>query len=233
VDRLTRKELKTDKFAQEFGHSVEYVAEHRKQVVRYGIIAVVIAAIALAIYGFQQYREGERQDALKAALKVQEASVGPTAPEGMLTFPTQQAKDDAVTKAMTDVASKYQGSRQGAVADFYLGSMAADKGNVPEAEKHFKAVVDGGDSNYSSLAKLSLATIYGSENKRAEGEQLLRSVVNKPSTFVSKEQATIALAKYLAPYNPQEARKLLEPLRGDRAAISKVALSTLSSIPQK
>jgi len=233
LDRLTRKELKTDKFAQEFGHSVEYVAEHRKQVTRYGIIAVAIAVIALAIYGFQRYREGERQDAMKAALRVQDAIVGPAAPEGMLSFPTQQEKDTAVTKAMTDVATKYDGSRQAAAADFYLGSMAADKGNLADAEKRFKAVVDGGDKNYASLAKLSLATIYSTEGKRSEGEQLLRSVVNKPTDFVSKEQATIALAKYLAPYNPQEARKLLEPLRGDRAAISRVALSTLSSIPQK
>jgi predicted negative regulator of RcsB-dependent stress response len=135
---------------------------------------------------------------------------------------------------MTDVATHYEGSRQAAVAHFYLGSMAADKGNLAEAEKHFKAVVDSGDNNYASLAKLSLATIYGSQGKRAEGEQLLRSVANKPTVFVSKEQATIALAKYLAPYNPQEARKLLEPLRGDaRGAISRVALSTLSGIPQK
>jgi predicted negative regulator of RcsB-dependent stress response len=234
LDRLTRKELKTDKFAQEFGHSVEYMAEHRKQLTRYAIIAVAIAAVALAIYGFQRYREGERQDALKAALRVQDAIIGPAAPEGMLSFNTQQEKDAAVAKAMTDVATHYAGSREAAVADFYLGSMAADKGNLAEAEKRFKAVADGGDKNYSSLAKLSLATIYGSEGKRAEGEQLLRSVVNNPTVFVSKEQATIALAKYLAPYNPQEARKLLEPLRGDaRGAISRVALSTLSAIPQK
>ncbi len=234
MDRLTRKELKTDKFALEFGHSVEYVAEHRRQMVRYGTIAAVVVAIALAIYGFRQYREGERQDALKAAFKVQDAIVGPAAPEGMMSFPTQDAKDTAVSKAMTDVATKYDGSRQAAVAHFYLGSMAADKGKIAEAEKQFKAVVDSGDKNYASLAKLSLATIYGSENKRAEGEQLLRSVVDKPTAFVSKEQATIALAKYLAPYNPQEARKLLEPLRANpRGAISRVALSTLSSIPQK
>ncbi len=233
MDRLTRKELKTDKFAQEFGHSVEYVTEHRKQLVRYGTIAAVVVLVALAIYGFRQYRESERQDALKAALRVDDAIVGPAAPEGMMSFPTQQQKDTAVAKAMTDVATKYDGSRQAAIADFYLGSMAADKGNLAEAEKRFKAVVDGGDKNYASLAKLSLATIYGGEGKRAEGEQLLRSLVSNPTVFVSKEQATIALAKYLAPYNPQEARKLLEPLRGDRSAISRVALSTLSSIPQK
>jgi predicted negative regulator of RcsB-dependent stress response len=233
VDRLTRKELKTDKFAQEFGHSVEYVAEHRKQLFRYATAAAVVIVIAVAIYGFNQYRQGERDDALKSALRIQDAIVGPSAPEGMLSFPTQQLKDAAGVKSMTDVATKYDGTRQGAVAHYYLGGLAADKGNLAEAEKQFKAVADTGDKNYASLAKLSLATIYGSEGKRAEGEQLLRSLVNNPTDLVSKEQATIALAKYLAPYNPQEARKLLEPLRADRSAISTVALSTLSTIPQK
>ena len=151
----------------------------------------------------------------------------------MLSFPTQPAKDAAGVKSMTDVATKYDGTRQGGVAHYYLGGLAADKGNLAEAEKQFKAVADTGDKNYASLAKLSLATIYGSEGKRAEGEQLLRSLVSNPTDLVSKEQATIALAKYLAPYNPQEARKLLEPLRADRSAISTVALSTLSTIPQK
>ena len=231
MDKFTRKDLKTDKFALEVGHSVEYVSEHRKQVTRYGTIAVVVILVAVAAYGYLQYRRGEREDALKAALHVQDATVGPSPTEGMLSFPTQQEKDAAQNKALTGVATKYDGTGEGAFAHYYLGTYNADKGNLAEAEKHFKSVVDNGDKNYASLAKLSLAIIYGSEGKQAEGEKLLRSVVDKPTVFVSKDQATIALAKYIMPYNPQEARKLLEPLRGSVSpVISKIALSTLAEI---
>jgi DNA-directed RNA polymerase subunit F len=48
---------------------------------------------------------------------------------------------------------------------------------------------------------------------------------------VSKEQAQIALAQVLAKANPQEARKLLEPLRSERAAISRNALTLLAELP--
>ena len=233
MDRLTRKELKTDKFAQEVGHSVEYVSEHRKQVTRYGGVALAVVVLATAVYGFMQYRRGVREADLKAALRVQEAVVGQPGNEGLMSFATQDEKDKALVKALNEVATKDDGSEQGAVAHYYLGAYNSDKGNMAEAGKQFKAVVDSGSKNYASLAKLSLAAIYESEGKQAEGEQLLRSLVDKPTIFVSKEQATIALGKYMASYNPKEARKLLEPLRTERSAISRVALSALAEIPQK
>ena len=34
--RITRKDLKTDKFALEVGHTVDFFEEHRREVVRYG-----------------------------------------------------------------------------------------------------------------------------------------------------------------------------------------------------
>ena len=38
MDKLTRKELKSDKFALEVQHSVEYVSQHRQQMIRWGAI---------------------------------------------------------------------------------------------------------------------------------------------------------------------------------------------------
>jgi hypothetical protein len=64
----------------------------------------------------------------------------------------------------------------------------------------------------------------------AEAEKLLRSLIAKPSAFVSKEQATIALAELLASRNPAEARKLLEPLRSARPAISQAAIAALGAL---
>ena len=233
MDRLTRKELKTDKFALEVGHGVEYVTEHKQQVIRYGSIAAGIVVLALILYGFFSYRAGVREDALRDALQVQDAQVGQAQPDGRLSFPTQDAKDAAVKKALTGVADKYPGTQQGAVARYYLGTMAADKGDLATAEKNLRDVVDHGNANYASLAKLSLASVLQAENKGAEGEKLLRSVIDHPTVFVSKEQATIALARYLAPTKPQEARKLLEPLRTERSTVSRAALTTLSELPQK
>lgn len=236
MDRLTRKELKTDNFALEVEHGVEYVAGHKMQLTRYATIAAVVIALVAGIWAYRSYSAGVREDALRSALRVQEGPVGSTAPPSELapTFKTQEEKDQASKKALTEVAEKYAGSDQGSIARYFLGTIAADKGDMATAEKSFKEVSDNGPKDYASLAKLALASIYKSQGKLADGEKLLRGLMDNPTIFVSKEEATITLGQYLAATNPAEARKLIEPLRGDpRSAVSRAALSALSEIPQK
>ncbi len=233
MDRLTRKELKTDKFALEVGHGIEYVNEHRSQMMRYGGIAAAVVAVVLIVSAIFSYRAGVRDEALRNALQIQDSTVGQPSPSGAQTYTTADQKEAALKKSLTEVADKYSGSQQGAIARYYLGAMAADKGDMATAEKSFRDVVDHANSNYASLGKMALAPILASQNKAADGEKFLRSLVDHPTSFVSKDEATIALARYLAPTKPQEARKLLEPLRTERSTVSRAALSALSEIPQK
>ncbi|HVP00217.1 MAG TPA: hypothetical protein VMT15_19235, partial [Bryobacteraceae bacterium] len=58
-----------------------------------------------------------------------------------------------------------------------------------------------------------------------------RDLMDHPTEFVSKEQATISLARFLAPKKPAEARKLLEPLRTQPGAVSQVALTLIGELP--
>jgi predicted negative regulator of RcsB-dependent stress response len=232
VDRITRKGLKQDKFAVEVTHTVDFLAEHRTQAIRYGIAGLAVVVLLVGFFTWRSHDAAARRDALSAALELRQAQVGPSQGDPLVrTFPTEQEKNKAVIAALSDVASKYSGKEEGTVAQFYLGMIAADQGNLAGAGKALTEVIDSGDANYASLAKLSLAEIYRSEGKTSEGEKLLRSLVEKPSDFVSKEQATIALARYLAPAKPAEARKLLEPLRGaQRSAVSRAALAELDSL---
>jgi DNA-directed RNA polymerase subunit F len=81
------------------------------------------------------------------------------------------------------------------------------------------------------VAKSSLAQIYASQGKTDEAEKLLRQLVDKPSVFVSKEQATLDLAQVIAKKNPAEARKLLTELSASpRSAVSRAAVAELGSI---
>ena len=59
------------------------------------------------------------------------------------------------------------------------------------------------------------------------------TLIAKPTDFVSKEQATIALGQYLSASKPAEARKILESLRADRMVISRTAIGALGQIPQQ
>jgi predicted negative regulator of RcsB-dependent stress response len=233
VDRITRKELKGDKFAREVGHTVEYIGEHRKQVIRYCIVGVVALAAVLGLVGYRRQQHKARRAALTAAVEIQQSPIGPPSSEFIRSFPTEQERNGAAAKAFTDLVAKYSGSDEALIAAYYLGVAAAEQGKTLEAEKWLKNVAESGNADYASLAKLTLADLYRSQGKASEAEKLLRALIAKPSAFVSKEQATIALAELLAPSNPAEARKLLDPLSTtNRPAIGRAAMEVLSKLPR-
>jgi predicted negative regulator of RcsB-dependent stress response len=233
VDRLTRKELKSDRFAQEVQHSIQVVSEHRQQLTRWGTVAGVVAILVVAVFLYRNHEHTLRQEALHAAQQLQNANIGPQMNEFSVSFPTQADRDKAVNKAFTELAAKYPGTDEGLIAEFFLGTNAADQGKLSEAEKRLKEVADAGIP-YSALAKMSLAQVYAAEGKLADGEKLLQSLIDHPTPLVSKEAATIVLAELIDAKDPQRARKLLEPLRSSpRSSVSRAAINALSDMSKK
>ena len=230
MDRAHRRELKHDKFVEQVGHTVEYASEHKSQVLKYLGIALGLAIAALAAYWYTSHQHSKRQAELTEALRVMDAQIGPPS-EFVVSFPTEQDKQKAVEKALTDVANKYSGDREGLIARYFLGVTYADQGKLNDAEKQLKQVAESGKDDYASQAKLSLAQIYDAQGKQGDAEKLLRSVIDDPTILVSKEQATIALARLKARTSPAEARKLLEPLRTERGPVSRAAITMLSELP--
>jgi len=231
VARITRKELKTDKFALEVGHTVDFFEEHRTEIVRYGAAALAVAAIVVLIFVYRSHQHTARQEALAKAIAVQEAPVGQGSPGTPLTFPTQEAKDKEAIKVFSELAAKYSGTDEGYIAEYYLGCIAADQGKLGEADKRFSSVADSAGKKYASLAKLALGQLYFAEGKPGPGEQTLRSLMDNPTVFVSKDQAAIVLARMLAPTKPAEARKLLDPLRAKPGAVSQTAIQAYADLP--
>jgi predicted negative regulator of RcsB-dependent stress response len=233
VSRITRKELKTDKFALEVGHTVTFFEEHRTQFLRYGAVALAVIVLIAGYMLYSRRQHSVREQALARAIQIQEAPVGPPSPGLNSSFPTQEAKDEAALKAFAEVAAKYDGKTEGYIAQYYVASIQGDQGKLAEAEKAFKQVADHGEQKYASLAKLSLSQIYFADGRADQGEALLRDLIAHPSLFVSSDQATITLARYLIPKKPEEARKLLDPLRTKQGAVGQVAISMSSDLPQQ
>ena len=229
--RITRKELKSDKFAQEVGLTVTFFEEHQKDVVRYGGIGV---AVILLIGGFFVYRGHEhaaREEALSQAIRIQETPVANVAVNGQTTFPTQDVKDQAAIRAFADVETKYSGSDEAQIAEYYLGCIHSDQGKLGDAEKNFLNVANHGDKNYGSLGKIALAQIYFSDGRVDQGEKLLRDLMANPTVFVSKDQAAITLAKQLTGRNNAEARKLLAPIRDSKSPVASIAQMLTAQLP--
>ena len=229
--RITRKELKTDKFALEVGHTVDFFEEHRTEIIRYTAAALAVAAIVFLIFVYRAHQHTARQEALAKAMAVEEAPVGQPAPGAPISFPTQEAKDKEATKVFSELAAKDSGTDEGYIAEYYLGCIAMDQGKLGEADKRFSSVANSASTKYASLAKLSLGQIYFAEGKPDLGEKTLRSLMDKPTVFVSKDEATIALARMLALTKPAEARKLLDPLRAKPGAVSQAAIQAYGDLP--
>ncbi len=232
MNKQLREQLTTDPFASQVGQSIGYVRENRK---RAGLVlGVGLGAILLGFAGWayrgKQYQV--RQAELTEAIRAQDAQVGQGGTEFVKVFATQADKDKTVRKEFTDVIQKFPGSEEAAIAHYYLGVTASDGGDLAEAEKELRVTADSGYAAYASQAKFALAQIYRSQGKLADAEKLLRDIMANPTILVSKEQATIALARMIGPKNPAEARKLLEPLRSERSAVSRAALTALAELPR-
>jgi predicted negative regulator of RcsB-dependent stress response len=232
MDRYTRKKLKSDKFAQEVGHTFEFVTEHRTDIIRYGSAAVAVLLIAAGIYFYQKHSASVREDALAQALRIEDAKISATPQPPNMTFATQQEQEAAWNKAFTDLATKYRGTQEGAIASLYLGSRLADKGKIDESVKTLKDVIDSAPKDYAALAKVSLAEAYAGQGKIDDAKKLMQDVIDHPTMLVSKEQAQIELAEMLGNADPATARKLLEPLRTGRTAVSRAAITATGKIPQ-
>jgi len=232
LDRQTRKDLKSDKFAEEVVDVFQWTSAHKTAVVRYGGILLALVVIGLGVMYYNRYQAGVRQDVLAKALRIDDASAG-NAPDqgGRLHFTTEEEKNKAREQAFADVAARFGGTQEGAVAEIYLAGWAVDKGDLAGAEKRFKRVVDDAPTAYAALARLALAQVYASENKTADAEKLLRELIANPASTVSKEQATIVLGQMLATSKPEEAHKLLDPLRtSTRVPVSRAAITAAGSI---
>jgi predicted negative regulator of RcsB-dependent stress response len=231
MDRRTRKQLKSDKFAQEVGHTFEFLTEHRTDLIRYGSVVVAAILIAGGAYFYERHAASVREEALARALRIEDAKISPTPQPPNMTFATQQEQENAWNKAFTDLATKYRGTQEGAIAGLYLGSRLADKGKLPEAEKMLRDVADSAPKEYAALAKISLAQAYAGDGNIPEAKKLMTEVINHPTAMVSKEQAQIEEAEMIAAADPAEARKILDPLRTQRTAVSRAAITAMGNVP--
>ncbi|MEP7362682.1 MAG: hypothetical protein ABI972_05455 [Acidobacteriota bacterium] len=233
MDKVTRHDLKSDRFVVEVGHTVDYVSSHKDLVAKYGgIVLIAVLVIAGGWYWRGKQAETRALD-LAAAMKIRDATIAPMPSPGdpRLAFPTLQEKNNALRRALVDVATRHSGTNEAAVAHYLMGVLDSDENKMADAEKNFEQAAAAGDAEYASLAKWSLQQIYASSGREKQAEDILRGFVSSPTTMVSSEQATIALAQLIAKKNPQEAMKMLEPLsKVARPAVARYASSLLGQI---
>jgi hypothetical protein len=230
---LTRKELKSDQVAVTVEQTVDYVQAHQQPIIKVAIAVVALAVIVGGIVFYRTQQHEVRDARLAECVRVAQAPVGGTGTPDALAFPTMDAKAAEETKVFSKLLADYPGTEEGYIAEYYIGGVLASQAKMEEARKKYQDVIDHAGKNTASLAKFALAQIALQENKTAEGEALLKDLMDHPTDMVSKEQATVELANNTKTKDPAAARKLLEPLVKEGGEIAGTAARLLNELPKQ
>ena len=137
-------------------------------------------------------------------------------------------------KALAEVVAKDGGTREGYLAQYYLGTLKAQNDDAKGAESDLRAVANSG-SDSAALAKIALAQLYIASKRTREAQDLLRSLVNKPTDLVSKVAgADSARPDPMRPRIRQKPRKILQQLKTPRKspAVTRAADQVCESTDQ-
>lgn len=233
MDRITRKELKTDHFVTTVGHTLEGISQHRREVQRYAIIGVVVLVLVVATVAFFRWRAAERQAALSVVFRTMEAPVVPVGTASGLSYATQEEKDKAAEQVISDLLAKYPGSNEAAIALYFRATDTIDKGDLTKGLADLELAIQSGDSDTRALANFAKAGVLRAQGKSAEAEALLRELMARPGALIMKDQVTLDLAELISESKPDEALKLLEPLREAEGPAQRNAMKLFSDITRR
>ncbi len=214
-----RHQLKQDQFAAKTAETLDWASAHQNTLTIATIVIVVIAAIGIGGFYYQQSREQAASSLLSVGLNQYNAPLVPagTPPEpGVPMFTSAADRAKAASTNFIEVSQKYTHTDAGTLAKYFLGLCEQDMNDITKAEEYFKAVASSGNKDTAALAKAALAGLYHNENRDQDAINLYQELIAKPTNTVSKATAQMNLAELYETKNPAQARKLYEDIVKDK-----------------
>ena len=219
----TRHQLKQDAFSRVTIGAAEKTAhwsvEHRNTL---AVAIVVVVVVAAAVGGGWYYLSAQDEKAsfdLSVAVRTLDTplrAAGTPAQPDSPSFASAKERAEAAKKQFQAIVDKYPHTRTADMARYFSGVSSESDGDNTAAENNFKAVASTGNKELASVAKLALASIYGSTNRTKEAEALYQERINQPTASVSKVTAQLQLAElYQASNQPLDAKRLYEQVKKD------------------
>ena len=235
AQHILRKDLKKDEIREKFVHGVESVASHQQAL---WIVVTAALVVALAVFGWNSYarrQTAKASVALDDALKIFQARIR-TAGEPVdpvdISYLDEKNKFTDADKKFLVVAGQYARTKPGQMARYYAALSEFQLKQFGQAEKNLSQVITSGDENLAGLAKFQLAEVYLQENKGSQAVDLYKQLSDKPTVFVPKPMAMLALADYYRKTDPAQATKLYNQVKQefpDAAAEADQGLELLNS----
>jgi predicted negative regulator of RcsB-dependent stress response len=216
AQHILRKDLKKDEIREKLVSGVESVASHQQAL---WLVVTAALVVALAVFGWNTYarrQTAKASAALDDAMKIFQARIraaGEPADPIEVTYLDEKNKFTDADKKFLAVAGQYGRTKPGQMARYYSALSEVQLKQYTEAEKNLDQVVSSGDENLAGLAKFQLAEVYQQENKGPQAVALYKQLSDKPSLFVPKPMAMLALADYYRKTDPAQATKLYNQVK--------------------
>ena len=216
AQHISRKELKHDEIRERLSQGAAAVVSHQQQVWLYGAI---LAAILIGVFGYRYYMQRQSARAsveLADAMRIYDARIraaNEPAQPGELTYLDEKNKYSDAAQKFSQVASRYSRTQPGQVARYYDALSLEQIERYAEAEKDFKTLASGGDEGFKALASFQLGQIYDKTGRGAQAVQEYQQLVNKPTVFVPKPVALLALADHYSQSDATQATKYYQQIK--------------------
>jgi predicted negative regulator of RcsB-dependent stress response len=213
---ISRKELKKDKFAETLAHGAEELASHQRQL---WYVGAAVLVVILAVVGWRLWNDrvtAKAEKALDEAMTIYNArirAVGEPENPNEPSYVDERNKLTDAAKRFEKVSAEFGRTSPGRLARYYAGLCYAQLGNYEEAQKWLRMVEGSSDAELAPLARLQLAHALAKLGKSEDAVKLYQQLIAKPTTFVPKAVAMLALAELYEKTNPAEATKLYTQLQ--------------------
>ena len=231
--RITRKQLKKDRFAEEVGHRVGYVREHRTQVT---VLAVLLLVVVIGGSGFYRYRAQQAAAARRAfqeSMNVFHGIVSLDQAEGQVTFATSIEKEMRTTEALETIIREYPGRFEGSAAELHRAMFDLELGQYDEGRAKLGMLIDNPNQDLAALARMALADLLHHEGKLDESRKHYEHLVENPSPMVPTVRAQLALINVIRGTDPDQAAKRLREIQEGGGAGAQQAAQALILVQQE
>jgi tetratricopeptide (TPR) repeat protein len=210
VDTQTRHTLKNDKFALAAANSANWFGEHRADILRWAIGAIVVLVVVIGGLAWLGMRSASANTALGAAMDVYGTPLavpGEPVEAGVYTSGVDRAKE--ANREFVAVAHNFRGTPIATKARYFAGVTYAELGQAGNAETELTAASHAWNRDLANLAKLALAGVYRQNSRDGEAIELYNQIAAKPSSTVTAAVAQLNLADvYAAEGKTDQARTL-------------------------
>lgn len=196
--RLTRKEMKQDKFVEDVNIAYSYASSHRNFIIGSIVGAIVIVAAVWGIWTYRANNEEKAQSRLGEAITIMDSptSASPGADPSSIKYKSEDEKIAKALPILEGVAKSYAGTDAADVAQIYLARIAVSKGDVATARTKLEAFVkEHPDHMLATTAQLSLYELDLASGDPKKVATEIEQKVNSQNSKVPTDALLSLLAK--------------------------------------